>query len=314
MAAALSAAASPDEGAQGISYCPGPYSGRNVSGSRPACRNAANASGPNGSTSRWASKEKPAPGSKAGPSSMNSCSKEEIKRSPVSSSSQERACLSNVRGHASQGLPSVFVASQRKKWRGEASSQRSTRNPASPSGRRRRSPVEPHGFGSAIGPKGVSAWSAGTQPTPPSRRDSSSETGTERPRVRPDRSQWRKPTSSSPRMIAPVRRAVVPVAQPEPRLPQPSGEGFGRGRPADAEHPAFVPVAPFERRRDCRCRLQVVAVPAKLRVGVAEDDEGAARTAHARGNRQEMPAVPVRRWRLYRTAEQVVEQKPYRRA
>src|SRR5829696_9614838 len=147
MAAARSAAASPGEGAQGISYCPDPYSGRNVSGSRPACRSAANASGPNGSTSRWASKEKPAPGSNAEPSSMNSCSKEEIKRSPVSSSSQERAFLSNVLGHPSQGLPSVLLASQRKKWRGEASSQRSTRKPAPPSGSRRRSPAEPHGFG-----------------------------------------------------------------------------------------------------------------------------------------------------------------------
>src|SRR5215218_2840373 len=303
MATARSAATSPGAGAQGTSYCPDPYSGRNVSGSRPACRSAANASGPNGSMSRWASKEKPAPGSKSGPSSMNSCSKEEIKRSPVSSSSHERACLSNVRGQPSQGLPSVFVASQRKKWRGEASSQRSTRNLASPSGRRRRSPTEPHGFGSAMGPKGVSAWSAGTQPTPAPSRSSSSDAGTERPLRRPETSACSNPTSSSPRPpVIPRAHLACRCPSAAARTPhlQPSCEGRGRRRLADAEHASLVAVAPLERRCDGPGRLQVVAAPAELRVIVAHGDEDGALTAQRRHYRQEVPAVPVRGGWLHR--------------
>src|SRR5687768_17625328 len=100
-------------------------------------------------------------------------------------------------------------------------------------------------------------------------------------------SLWRKAMSSSPRMIAPVGRAVVPVAQPETRLPQPSGEDFGCARRQDAKHSAFVPVAPLERRGHRPCRLQMIAVPAELRVGVAEDDKGTARTGHTSRDRQE---------------------------
>src|SRR5215211_7052104 len=316
VAAARSAATRPPAGAQGISNCPSPYSGKKTSGSRSACRRAAITSGPKGSTSRWASNEKPGPNSRVGPRSRNSCSKEATRRSPASRSSLASASFRSVRGQESQALPSVLAASQRKKCKGETSSQRSTLVPVALSGRRRRSPVEPHGFGSAMGPKGVSAWSAGTHPTPDSRRDSSSEARTDRPRFNPERSEWRKPTSSSPRttLTPSVGRAVVPVAQPETRLFKPPGEGLGRGHLTSAEHPAFVPVAPFERRRNRRGRLQVIAVPAELRVGVTEDDEGAARTAHARRDRQEMSAVPVRRRCLHRTPEQVVEQEPRWRA
>src|SRR5215213_1610073 len=311
VAAARSAATSPPAGAQGISNCPSPYSGRKISGSTPACPSAAITSGPKGSTSRWASNEKPGPDSRFGPRSRNSCSKEAIRRSPASRSSRASASLRSVRGQESQALPSVLAASQRKKCRGETSSQRSTLAPVALSGISRRSPVEPHGLGSAMGPKGVSAWSAGTHPTPDSRRDSSSEARTDRPRFNPERSEWRKPTSSSPRttLTPSVGRAVVPVAQPETRLFKPPGEGLGRGHLTSAEHPAFVPVAPFERRRNRRGRLQVIAVPAELRVGVTEDDEGAARTAHASRDRQEVPAIPVRWRRLHRASKEVLEQE-----
>src|SRR5215210_1226960 len=52
----------------------------------------------------------------------------------------------------------------------------------------------------------------------------------------------------------------------------------------------------------------MIAVPAELRVGITEDDEGAAGTGHASRDRQEVPAIPIRRWRLHRTSEQVAEQ------
>src|SRR5215212_2956375 len=316
VAAARSAATRPPAGAQGISNCPSPYSGRKISGSRPACPRAAITIGPKGSTSRWASNEKPGPDSRVGPRSKNSCSNEAARRSPVSRSSRASASFRSVRGQESQGLPSMLAASQRKKCSGETSSRRSTLVSVALWGRRRRSPLEPHGLGSAMGPNGVSAWSAGTHPTPVSRRDSSSEARTERPRFRPERSQWRKPTSSSPhKILTPsVGQAVVPVAQPETSLPKPSVEGLGHGCLTGAERPAFLAVAPFERRRKRRGRLQVVAVPSELRVGVTEHDEGATRTAHARRDRQEVPAIPIRRWRLHLTSEQVVEQESRRRA
>ncbi len=78
------------------------------------------------------------------------------------------------------------------------SGHRSRRTRVVGTGISRRSPADPHGFGSARSPKAEIDWFAGTQPTPISRRRSSSESGTERPRTRPARSHVTRLTSSSP--------------------------------------------------------------------------------------------------------------------
>ena len=194
--AARSAAAMPSVGATSTSHWFGPYSGSTISGSAPAWRSAAITSPAKGSATRCAARVK-GPSAGPGESSTSSCSKDATSRRPVSARRSSSAWRRNERGQASHGVPSVCTASDRAKSSGATPSHRSTRTRAAGSGMRRRSPTDPHGFGSASGPKQQIAWLAGTQPTPVFSRSSKVAAGTERPRTSPARSQYAIIVSSS---------------------------------------------------------------------------------------------------------------------
>ena len=149
--------------------------------------------------------------------SWNSCSKLDTRRTPSSRSSSPSASRRKRRGQHSHGWPSVSTMSHSTKLERAVAGSGSTRTRVSTSGSRRRSPVEPNGLGSASGPSGVSAWLAGTQPTPAPSRVSSSDASSERPRTIAPRSQQTSATRSA---------ALTPASRPSrcrcPRCPRPA--------------------------------------------------------------------------------------------
>ena len=134
--------------------------------------------------------------------------------------------------------------------------------------------VEPNGLGSASGPSGVSAWLAGTQPTPASqvRVRARMRAASARARSRRGRSRRARPARGALSDRAALTRAIPGVTVPLSQMPsaRPSAPAPARtaGRPAtndDDEHAARGHVAPLDRGGETLARLQVHAAAARAR-------------------------------------------------
>ena len=148
------------------------------------------------------------------------------------------------------------------------------------SGSRRRSPVEPNGFGSASGPSGVSAWSAGYPADAPAMLAASSSAASERPRT------MRTEVAAHERdeLDLAHARTTVPLSQMASRRPSPATASRVRSASAARdhdEHPALGHVAPLERRGQPLARLQVHAPVPERGVGVGDRVQVAGRPRHA---------------------------------
>ena len=181
------------------------------------------------------------------------------------------------------------------------------------SGSRRRSPVEPNGLGSASGPSGVSAWLAGTQPTPAA--SVLLELGRRAPRGRARSRRGRSTTSATQlgRAHAAARAATVPLSHR--RLAQAERARRPRAAPGvrggDDRRSPRRPACRAARspRRGARCGCRCTPLLAERGVGVGDARRGCRRVRGARPTTQaKCPTSQSGGGPVERAVEQVVEQ------
>ena len=275
-----SAAARPAAAATGISNWCGAYSGKKRSGSTPASRSAAITRVANGSARRCASSEKGSAARLRRRSSWNSCSKlARSTHSELAARARRSARAGSCRGqHAHGASVDLDDVAQQQLQRPSPRRRRHTRTRVSGSGSRRRSPVEPNGLGSATGPSGVSAWLAGTQPTPA--LEVLGELGGEHrsARARSPRGRSTPARRAPPSLTSASPAAAVPLSQMPSARPEPRRRRRGRRARPRASTTAIIAagrhVAPLERRGQPLPRLHVHAAAAERRVGVGDARTG----------------------------------------
>ena len=215
---------------------------------------------------------------------------------PSSRSSSRRLSRRKLRGQHSQGSPSVSTMSHSTSSSALSPPSAPTSTRVSASGSRRRSPVDPNGLGSATGPSGVSAWLAGTQPTP-ARRCCAELGGGHRASAH-DRAEVaadeRDQLGCAHLGVSRGHGAVVPDALGEPQRVGARAHGRGVLGEDDHDHASRRLLRPLQRRRQPLLRLHVHTAVAEGGVGVGHAVQAAARAAHAADDAGEVPHVPVR--------------------